>query len=56
MMSHAGVVECERFPQGVPSGTAVMAAFTAESNVSSGWEAATMETKRELIQPLLSEH
>ena len=62
MLSHASVAEIEYFPLGVPFDAVVPATSTAESNVCSLWEAATMEPKRELIQPLhsdqplLSEH
>ena len=45
----------ECFPLGVPFDAVVLAASTAESNVSSRWEAVPMETRRELPQPLLSQ-
>ena len=55
MLSHTGVAEIEYFSLGVPFDAVVPAASTAESNVCSGWEAATVEPKCGLIQPLLSD-
>ena len=55
IMSHADVAESECFPLGAPLHAVVPVAFSAESNVSSRWRETTMESKCELIQPLLSE-
>ena len=55
-VSHADVVESECFPMGVPFDAVVIAASNAESKISSGREAVPVETKRQLIQPLLTEH
>ena len=65
MMSHAGVVECERFPLGVPSDAGVIAAFTRQwrrsvSSSSRSSRSSPERNLRELVRSqrrlLLSEH